>query len=57
MGERHPYTGRFLAFDCEIDCQTVCAGLCGADSNPLTTDWVYTELDGTPLIPVPPTTP
>jgi hypothetical protein len=28
---RHPHTGRFLAFDCEIDCQTVCAGLCGAD--------------------------
>ena len=32
---RHPYTGRFLAFDCEIDCQTVCAGLCG--NIPLTT--------------------
>lgn len=27
--DRHPATGRFLAYDCEIDCQTVCAGLCG----------------------------
>jgi hypothetical protein len=27
---RHPVTGRFLAFDCEIDCQDHCAGLCGA---------------------------
>lgn len=26
---RHPITGRFLAFDCEIDCQEHCAGLCG----------------------------
>ena len=25
---RHPVTGRFLAFDCEIDCQKHCAGLC-----------------------------
>jgi hypothetical protein len=25
---RHPRTGRFLAFDCEIDCQQHCAGLC-----------------------------
>ena len=27
--QRHPYTGRFLAHDCEVDCLTVCAGLCG----------------------------
>lgn len=26
---RHPITGRFLAFDCETDCQEHCAGLCG----------------------------
>ena len=26
---RHPHTGRFLAFDCEKDCLTRCAGLCG----------------------------
>lgn len=26
---RHPKTGRFLAYDCEIDCQEHCAGLCG----------------------------
>lgn len=26
---RHPVTGRFLAFDCEIDCLEHCAGLCG----------------------------
>lgn len=27
--DRHPVTGRFLAYDCEIDCQEHCAGLCG----------------------------
>lgn len=26
---RHPITGRYLAFDCETDCQDHCAGLCG----------------------------
>lgn len=26
---RHPVTGRFLAYDCEIDCQQHCARLCG----------------------------
>jgi hypothetical protein len=26
---RHPRTGRFLAHDCEKDCQLYCAGLCG----------------------------
>ena len=26
---RHPITGRFMAFDCEVDCQKYCAGLCG----------------------------
>jgi hypothetical protein len=26
---RHPITGRFLAFDCEVDCLEHCAGLCG----------------------------
>ena len=28
--DRHPITGRFLAFDCEVDCQTACWGACGA---------------------------
>lgn len=27
---RHPVTGRFLAGDCERDCQERCAGFCGA---------------------------
>ena len=35
MNPRHPITGRFLAFDCEIDCLEHCAGLCGA----FTDDW------------------
>ena len=30
MNPRHPITGRFLAFDCEVDCLDHCAGLCGA---------------------------
>ena len=34
---RHPITGRFLAFDCEVDCQEHCAGLCG---------WFFEELVG-----------
>lgn len=25
---RHPVTGRWLAYDCETDCLTACAGLC-----------------------------
>lgn len=29
LPRRHPRTGRFLAYDCEIDCQKHCAGLCG----------------------------
>jgi hypothetical protein len=33
--DRHPITGRFLAHDCEIDCQDHCAGLCGwVDQDP-----------------------
>jgi hypothetical protein len=32
--DRHPVTGRFLAYDCEIDCLEHCAGLCGAWSDP-----------------------
>jgi hypothetical protein len=31
---RHPVTGRFLAFDCEVDCLSACAGLCGAAPSP-----------------------
>lgn len=29
MADRHPTTGRFLAYDCEVDCLQRCAGLCG----------------------------
>ena len=29
--DRHPTTGRFLAYDCEVDCVTACWGACGAD--------------------------
>jgi hypothetical protein len=32
--DRHPVTGRFLAHDCEIDCQEHCAGLCGSSLDP-----------------------
>jgi hypothetical protein len=28
---RHPITGRFMSGDCERDCLTACAGLCGVD--------------------------
>ena len=27
--DRHQFTGRFLAYNCEVDCLRVCAGLCG----------------------------
>ena len=30
MTDRHPITGRFLAHDCEVDCQAHCALLCGS---------------------------
>ena len=30
---RHPVTGRYMAGDCERDCLTACAGLCGVESS------------------------
>jgi hypothetical protein len=29
---RHPVTGRFMAGDCERDCQKHCAGICGVST-------------------------
>jgi len=33
---RHPVTGRFMSGDCEQDCLTACAGLCGTGFGPPT---------------------
>jgi hypothetical protein len=50
---RHRVTGRFLAFDCEVDCLEHCAGLCGAFNDG--DEWAWPSLRDEPSTATAPT--